>query len=204
MKKIIKQNGKYYNRCKVHLLETKEEAKIYSRHTSNVCEYLEILDKPQIANTINSECKGYHIYITSEEEIEEGDLCILGYPGESKCLVNADISKIGDNLIINRPYDNYKFHISFGKKIIATTDTSLKFKCECCNNGIIENEQCRTCVGGYIDAFPQPSKQFIEKYIEEYNKGIEIEEVLVEYDELYTGEEIKQAPIDRVLILDEE
>ena len=45
------------------------------------------------------------------------------------------------------------------KKIIATTDVSL--------------------------GLPQPSQQFIEKYIEEYNKGNVITDVLVEYDEIY-------------------
>ena len=48
------------------------------------------------------------------------------------------------------------------KKVIATTDTSL--------------------------GLPQPSKQFIEKYIEEYNKGNVITDVLVEY-ELVSNEE---------------
>ena len=42
------------------------------------------------------------------------------------------------------------------KKIIATTDTSLNL--------------------------PQPSQQFIEKYIEEYNRGNVITDVLVEYN----------------------
>ena len=48
------------------------------------------------------------------------------------------------------------------KKIIATTDASL--------------------------ALPQPSQQFIQKYIEEYNKGNVITDVLVEY-ELISNEE---------------
>ena len=48
------------------------------------------------------------------------------------------------------------------KKIIATTDVSL--------------------------GLPQPSKQFIQKYIEEYNKGNIITEVMVEY-ELISNEE---------------
>ena len=48
------------------------------------------------------------------------------------------------------------------KKIIATTDTSL--------------------------GLPQPSQQFIEKYIEEYNKGNIITDVLIEY-ELISNEE---------------
>ena len=44
-------------------------------------------------------------------------------------------------------------------KIIATTDESLNL--------------------------PQPSKQFIQKYIEEYNKGNVITDVLVEYENVY-------------------
>lgn len=48
------------------------------------------------------------------------------------------------------------------KKIIATTNTSLNL--------------------------PQPSQQFINKFIEEYNKGNMINDVLVEYDNLeYNG-----------------
>ena len=45
------------------------------------------------------------------------------------------------------------------KKIIATTDVSL--------------------------GLPQPSQQFIQKYIEEYNKGNVITDVLVEYENVY-------------------
>ena len=48
------------------------------------------------------------------------------------------------------------------KKIIATTDTTL--------------------------GLPQPSRQFIEKYIEEYNRGNIITDVLIEY-ELISNEE---------------
>lgn len=48
------------------------------------------------------------------------------------------------------------------REVLATTDTSLNL--------------------------PQPSKQFIEKYIEEYNKGNVITDVLVEY-ELISNEE---------------
>ena len=45
------------------------------------------------------------------------------------------------------------------KKIIATTDVSL--------------------------GLPQPSKQFIQKFVEEYNKGNVITDVLVEYENIY-------------------
>ena len=59
----------------------------------------------------------------------------------------------------------------FCKKIIATTDTSLT---------IIDYVDCEY-------PLPQPSKQFIQKYIEEYNKGRVISEVEVEYEDKFLG-----------------
>ena len=54
------------------------------------------------------------------------------------------------------------------KKIISTTDSSL-------------SQTSRAEI-------PQPSKQFIQKYIEEYNKGRQIIDIIVEY-ELISNEE---------------
>ena len=59
-------------------------------------------------------------------------------------------------------------NIGFWKKVIATTDKSL-------------SQTNRTEI-------PQPSEQFIQKYIEEYNRGNIITDVLVEY-ELISNEE---------------
>ena len=59
-------------------------------------------------------------------------------------------------------------NIGFWEKVIATTDKSL-------------SQTNRTEI-------PQPSQQFIQKYIEEYNKGNTITDVLVEY-ELISNEE---------------
>ena len=58
------------------------------------------------------------------------------------------------------------------REVLATTDTSLK----------IDNPNYDIGRLAYIN-LPQPSKQFIEKYIEEYNKGNIITNVLVEYEE---------------------
>ena len=55
------------------------------------------------------------------------------------------------------------------RKVIATTDKTL-------------SQTSRTEI-------PQPSQQFIEKFIEEYNKGREIKEVLVEYENKFDGKE---------------
>ncbi len=56
-------------------------------------------------------------------------------------------------------------------KIIATTDSSLKIKSE---YQIEQHSEYN---------LPQPSPSFIEKYIEKYNKGEQITEVQVEYEE---------------------
>lgn len=65
------------------------------------------------------------------------------------------------------------------RKIIATTDTSL----EIVSKGI----------NPVYEKLPQPSQQFIEKYIDSYNKGEIITDVLVEYEEM-AGEELGVDP----------
>ena len=97
-----------------------------------------------------------HLYIISDDKIEDGDLHIT-----------SDHSGFG--------FRKYK--------IIATTDTSLK---------IFAGK------GDICDLYynlPQPSQQFIEKYIEEYNKGNIITDILVEYDVITLNEDWSQRPV---------
>ena len=63
------------------------------------------------------------------------------------------------------------------KKVIATTDTSLYI-----------HQKETISLPERVFYLPQPSQQFIQKYIEEYNKGNTITDVLVEY-ELISNEE---------------
>ena len=65
------------------------------------------------------------------------------------------------------------------RKIIATTDTSLTIK------GEQEGENT------WYNPLPQLSQQFIEKYIEEYNKGNQINTVLVEITDSYLESDYK-------------
>lgn len=107
-----------------------------------------------------------HLYITSDDEIKEGDWCIyLGLSMRCFKVINAEDNKLYHG---SREY----FNKSICKKIIATTNTSL----------IIEGKLYKT-----TSNLPQPSQQFIEKYIEEYNKGNIITDVLVEYEMRHTG-----------------
>lgn len=102
-----------------------------------------------------------HLYIISDDEIKEGDWI---YEPEfntiSKAKYNHDI--LGD-----------KF-----KKIIATTDTSLTVKGKL------------TGIGNWYNPLPQPSQQSITKYIESYNKGEVITDVLVEYEYIKTPDQV--------------
>lgn len=95
-----------------------------------------------------------HLYIISDDEIKEGD-----WKYDFKL-----------NIIIK-----HGSYIDGCKKIIATTDTSLK---------IFAGK------GDICDLYynlPQPSQQFIEKYIESYNKGNIITDVLIEYESKCNG-----------------
>ena len=103
--------------------------------------------------------KHQHLYIISDDEIKEGDWCYDKRPDEN-----------GDLVDIVYQVKNIEFELrtSTEKKIIATTDSSLWRPSHKYASDVI--------------LLPQPSQQFIEKFIEEYNKGNMITDVLVEYE----------------------
>ena len=110
------------------------------------------------------------IYILNEDEIKEGDWFIGDNISIKQCTLNN-----GGNI-------NFKGGWYSGstncKKIIATTDTSLNY---------IEHDDTVPYPKGVQIRLPQPSQQFTTKYIEEYNKGNVITDVLVEYEQDYTN-----------------
>ena len=97
---------------------------------------------------------GHHFYIISDDKIEEGDYYIID--GIPELLKNNGLKFIDD----------------YCKKVIATTNTSL-----------YTHQKETVSLPERVFYLPQPSQQFIQKFVEEYNKGREIKEVLVEYKE---------------------
>jgi hypothetical protein len=97
-----------------------------------------------------------NLYIISDDDIKEGDWI-------------TDDNRIAqvNCLTINDP--NRHLH----NKIIATTDTSLTVKGESAGDN------------NWYNPLPQPSQQFIIKYIEEYNKGNIITDVMIEYEQVF-------------------
>ena len=132
-------------RAKVFMLPTNEKAKSNLLLGRNELYYSNKLSNFSLKEDID---RFQHLYITSDDEIKEGDWITDGKKVYKAPNIDGFIGLY---------------------KIIATTDSSLFI-----DNSTTSNVDYR--------ALPQPSQQFIEKYVEEYNKGNQIVNVLVEYD----------------------
>lgn len=107
---------------------------------------------------------GYHLYFLSDNEIKEGDWI---YNKEREPSI---LQCIGKGSLRN------------WKKIIATTDESLKIEIF----GLGETAMC---------SLPQPSQSFLEIFVKEYNKGMVIKEVMIEYYVITLNEDWSQKPV---------
>ena len=124
-----------------------------------------------------------HLHIISDDEIKEGDYFLAdnriskssnkGIPNWIVC----KCTKVKNTWIYCDEIPDEGHNGDWCKKIIATTNTSLKYQYS-------ENHPFD------LICLPQPSQQFIEKYIEEYNKGEVIIDILVEYEYIKTPDQI--------------
>ena len=176
-----------FKKAKVVILPTNEAKGDFSKERIYPCllKYSWMFDKEGkgklifIDSNIRTPTQLQNLYIISDDEIKEGDWV---YDDYKKCLLQA-IDKA------NTTFFNMSLHKY--KKIIATTDTSLdKYIWKQTNKkskpyNVQQNIETTKKV---FISLPQPSQQFIEKYIEEYNRGNIISDVLVEYD-LISNEE---------------
>lgn len=100
-----------------------------------------------------------HLYFLSDEEMKEGDWVIneVDYLNKRGKIIQLNKEEVQS---ANHNKDVFK-------KIIATTDSSLEYSF------------------GKTASFelPHPSQEFLEVFVKEYNKGNQIKEVLVEYEE---------------------
>lgn len=149
-------------KCQVLMLPTDKHAAIVQESFLRNKRFI-------LGRTLNIGDIGYHLYITSDEDIKEGDWCLV--VKSHKDLLKDDIFQYNGECSINHEYI---------KKIIATTNTSL----------YTEKESWFSSVKSFGDnkvklQLPKPSQQFIKEYIKElnkeYNKSDVISDVLVEY-----------------------
>lgn len=124
-----------------------------------------------------------HLYITSDDKIKENDWIYNELSGIDKYIENEEFK---DGIVVM--YNNQGYEVAEDlknvRKIISTTDTSLKItKSSLSNSALHEYIKLGSVCANYKDILPQPSQQFIEKYIDSYNKGEIITDVLVEYEQ---------------------
>ena len=160
-------------KCKVVMLPTDEKANVYLRRDGE----LRFQDWNK-KDTINfPEIKqGQHLYILSDDEIKYGDWIMFksDYKGQEEI---GKALMIGNELCIQIQNTKKSGSLTFPyprnftndvKKIIATTDQSLKLDCYQLPDF---TTQC---------SLPKPSNEFIKEFCK---KG-GIDEVMVEYEEI--------------------
>lgn len=147
-----------FKKCQVVMLPTNEKATIFKiLNIDKLC-----IGANEIPN-FGDRHQNQHLYITSEDKIKEGDWFLFELTS-IQILQCVKIDKSG----IKSSKDKWQ-SLEHCKKIIATTDSSLT------------KEMYSISFGKYQEPLPQPSQAFIEKYVEKYNKGNQITDVLVEY-----------------------
>ena len=97
----------------IHILPTNKPSRLYL----NTQEY--IFEEECSLST--DECQNKHIYITSDEEIKEGDWVVFNELEIVKCTY----SKNGEFLFSEPLKSSSNHHFSYFKKIILTTDQDL-------------------------------------------------------------------------------
>lgn len=153
-----------FKKRKVVMLPTNEKANLVLKNATN---QLMILPTGHIGTNRSLLTQPQNLYFLLDEEIKDGDWFVM-----NGCIVRQCESTNKEPHTIHTVVDSTGsiHHVSVCEKIIATTDTSLTEKIEMLGTG-----------STYIFNLPQPSQSFIEKFVEEYNKGNVITEVMVEY-----------------------
>ena len=151
-----------FKKAKVVMLPTNKPSKLGDLATYQGKSLAKVIKEG--VNLKNTTVQFWNLYIISDDEIKEGDWYY-------------------DNVVLQiRQWKSFMIYNKLQhKKIIATTNTSLKIEIDGNRGNLLPDVS-------FDINLPQPSQQFIEKYIEEYNKGNIITDVLVEY-ELISNEE---------------
>jgi len=157
-------------KCQVVMLSTEKASKIVLQGYKGLGGLL--FSNNQYIKSSNYQPQ--HLYILSDEEIKEGDWYLADERISKSELKPIWVVRKCDNItngwLESNSNPGQGDNPDWSKKIIATTDIPL---------GTSEySEKYRE---SYFNPLPQPSPEFITKYIEEYNKGNVITDIMVEY-----------------------
>lgn len=144
------------------------------------------------ASNLYIETMGELEYLTSEE-------LVAGRTNQHLYIISDDEPKIGDWVkhgVIDEVYEVNTFNLratlhNKSKKIVASSDKSLFFRCGSCDGvGIIEEEPCRTCVGGKTGRVCQIPYSFMVVYAKFHREGRKIIEVDLEMEYKVGGKDL--------------
>lgn len=171
MKNLIQKDGKYYEECDNVMLPTDKATRVFLSNIDN--KILLMNEARTIPFNQNNTLTGQHLYITSNEEIEEGDWYIY--------------TDLLNRKSLHRALPSTTNELGNKKKIIATTDRNLGLSGYCDDGIPLDNK------GNMFKPLPKPSNEFLKKFCKEGG----IWEVMVEYDEDYemVSYETGEAPI---------
>jgi len=158
--KIQTINNKHYQECDVVLLKTLEKSNIWEKANGSL--------------TFTKEKEGYignkELYILSNDEIKEGDWVLNTINKQIEQVVKISDLHYIKNVTTKTSTSGGSVPLINCKKIIATNDSSLKVFMWNPPNNMVDGEY----------SLPQIPQQFIEHFINEYNKGNVISKVLIE------------------------
>lgn len=122
--------------------------------------------------------EGQHLYFLSDEKIKEGDWVlhknIYGNFSPPEKVIKVDGDTIECGIVFGSRAGVTKNGAGF-YKIIASNNPELNGKYSIPHPSNTRNQ--------IVTELPRPSNSFMQKFVEEYNKGNIIEEVMVEYGE---------------------
>jgi hypothetical protein len=168
-------------KAKVHMLPTDKTSDIISDYNGQPIPYT-LQSEPSILT------EGYfHLYITTDEEIKEGDWLINIKPWSMKIIQATKMIEISEKQNIDEDMESFAIDEdmeSFARKIIATTDPELRR---------IIKEDIYDDTGLKLATVPKYRNQKIlpqipQSFIEEYCKAGGIDEVLVEWEIVIGGD----------------
>lgn len=114
-----------------------------------------------------------HLYVLSDEAVKDGEWCFEMHNGDSQAINPIIwIDEMGNKWYLRKMNMNCSANDPECKKLIATTDTSLRIPIDAI----------------MTKALPSLTKIFINKFIAEYNQYNLIFDVMIEYEQLVANE----------------
>lgn len=117
-----------------------------------------------------------HLYVVTDDKLQVGDFIYNKLSGIGKYIKNEDFNS---GIVVI--YDKQGFEVAEDvknvSKILATTDSSLQIPFVTPGNEELDIYE--------YTILPQPSEQFLDKYIKAYNEGSIISDVLVKYNRVF-------------------